>query len=85
LRHLILPVTRTLYLTSDYIIDLPSPRLLAIHRAYIFIFHLSNAENYINKILRDMDEMDIKKDGFTELGRLVRLKAGGWLDKVSIY
>ncbi len=31
-----------------------------------------------------MDEMDVKKDGSTELGRLVGLKAGGWLDEVSV-
>jgi hypothetical protein len=85
LRHLILPVTRTLYLTPDHIIDPFFPRLLAIYRACIFILHLSNVEDYINKILRDMDEVDIKKDGSTELGRLVRSKAGGWLNKVSVY
>jgi hypothetical protein len=84
LRHPILPVTRTLYLTPDHIIDPPFPRLLAIYRACVFIFHLSGAGDYINKILRDMDEVDVKKDGSTELGRLIGLKAGGWLDKVSV-
>jgi hypothetical protein len=80
----ILPVTRTLYLTPDHTIDPPSPRLLAIYRACAFILHLSGAGDYINKILRDMDEVDVKKDGSTELGRLVGLKAGGWLDEVSV-
>jgi len=84
LRHPILPVTRTLYLTPDHTINPPSPRLLAIHRACVFILHLSGAGDYINKILRDMDEVDVKKDGSTELGRLVGLKAGGWLDEVSV-
>jgi hypothetical protein len=49
----------------------------AIYRVYIFILYLSNAKNYINKILRDIDEVDIKKNGFTELRRLIRLKTGG--------
>jgi hypothetical protein len=77
LRYLILPATRTLYLTSDYIINLSFPRLLAIYRVCVFIFYLSGARDYINKILRDKDEVDVKKDGSTELGRLVGLKAGG--------
>ena len=43
---------------------------------YIFILYLSNTGDYINKIFRDIDKVNIKKDGFTELGRLVRLKTG---------
>jgi hypothetical protein len=79
-----LPITRTLLLTPNRIIDPPSRRLLTIHRACAFILYLSGAGDYINKILRDMDEVDIKEDGSTELGRLVGLKAGGWLDEVSV-
>ncbi|KAI1111678.1 hypothetical protein F5Y14DRAFT_424437 [Nemania sp. NC0429] len=76
-----LPVTRTLYLTNDRSIDPPSPRLLAVHRAIAHILHLSAAGDYIDKLLRDMDEQGIQADGSTELDRLIRLRLGGWLDQ----
>ncbi|RFU36171.1 hypothetical protein B7463_g157, partial [Scytalidium lignicola] len=71
-----LPVTRTLYLTETRTIDLPSPRLLAIHRAIAHILHLSAAGGYINRILKDMEEKGIQADGSTELARFVRLRLG---------
>lgn len=73
------PVTRTLILTDDRSIDPPSPRLLAIHSAIGHILHLSGAGNYINKIIRDMEETNIREDGSTELGRMMKLKLG-WSD-----
>ncbi|KAK2741512.1 hypothetical protein FQN55_008264 [Onygenales sp. PD_40] len=75
-----LPVTRTLFTTSDRTIDPPSPRLLAIHSAIAHILHLSAAGEYINKILSDMEKIATQEDGSTELGRLVGLGLGGWFD-----
>jgi hypothetical protein len=76
LRDSIFPVTRTLYLTLSRTIDSPSPRLLAIHRVCVTILHLSGAGNYINDILRDIKKFIIKKNEFSELGRLILLRAG---------
>jgi len=83
-RHPILPVTRTLLLTSDHTIDPPSPRLLTIHRAIARILNLSGAGDYINRILRDLDEVEIKGDGSTKLAPILSLKLGGWFDGVSV-
>ncbi|KAI3326742.1 hypothetical protein HD806DRAFT_520481 [Xylariaceae sp. AK1471] len=75
------PITRTLYTTNDKSIDPPSPRLLAVHRAIAHILHFSAAGEYIDKLLRDMDEEGIQVDGSTELDRMLRLSLGGWLNK----
>jgi hypothetical protein len=80
----LLPITRTLHLTPDHTIDPPSPRLLAIHRAIGRILNLSGAGDYIDRILRDMDEVSIREDGSTELGHYIGLKLGGWLDGVPV-
>jgi len=80
LRDPAFPITRTLCLTTTRIIDPPSPRLLAVHRAIAHILHLSAAGEYIDKLLRDMDGKSIQADGSTELDRLVKLRLGGWLD-----
>ncbi|KAI0423937.1 hypothetical protein F5Y09DRAFT_336188 [Xylaria sp. FL1042] len=77
MRNLAFPITRTLYLTDDRSVDPPSPRLLAVHRAIAYILHLSGAGEYIDKLLRDIDEEGIKADGSTELDRLLRLRLGG--------
>jgi hypothetical protein len=66
-RDLLLPVIHTLYFTPDHIINPLSLRLLIIHRAIGRILNLSNAGNYINYILRDINEMDIKENRSTEL------------------
>ncbi|KAK2735650.1 hypothetical protein FQN55_002161 [Onygenales sp. PD_40] len=65
-----IPATRTLYPLHDRSIEPPSPRLLALHRAIAYILHLSRAGEYIDKILRDMEE-------------LVTLRLGGWLTGVA--
>ncbi|GAP87961.1 hypothetical protein SAMD00023353_1600370 [Rosellinia necatrix] len=83
-RDLGLPVTRTLYLTDTRTIDPPSPRLLAVHRAIAHILHLSAAGEYIDRLLRDMDEKGILADGSTDVGRLVKLSLSGWLDRSAI-
>ena len=84
LRDPIFPVTRTLHLTFNCTIDPPSLRLLAIHRSCRAILHLSGAGDHINEILRDIHEIDIKEDRSSELERLI-LKAGGWLDGISVH
>ncbi|KAI0448700.1 hypothetical protein F5B21DRAFT_518736 [Xylaria acuta] len=78
MRNLPFPITRTFYLTDDGLIDPPSPRLLAVHRAIAHILRLSGAGEDIDKLLRDMDEQGIQADGSTELDRLVRLGLGGY-------
>lgn len=80
----ILPVTRTLYLTPNHTIEPPAPRLLAIHSAIGHILHLSGAGEHIDRIIRDIDEVDIMENGSTELGLYVGLKLGGWMDAVPV-
>ncbi len=83
---LLLPVTRTLFLTPERTIDPPSPRLLAIHRAVARILHLSAAGGYIDQVLQDMrdaGERGAQADGSTDLGRLVHL--GLWQDGSRTY
>ncbi|EEP80427.1 predicted protein [Uncinocarpus reesii 1704] len=79
-RLLRLPLTRKLLLSKSQLIEPPSPRLLALHRAIAHILHLSGAGEYIDKILRDFEEAGVQEDGTTELSRLVNWKATGWLD-----
>ncbi|KAI8647990.1 HNHc domain-containing protein [Fusarium keratoplasticum] len=74
----LLPVSRTLYLTESKTIDPPSARLLAIHNAIAHILHLSAAGNYIDRILRDLEEHGVREDGSTDLGRFVKLRLNGW-------
>ena len=69
-----MPITRDLFITSDHNIDPPMPRLLAIHRACCLIVHLSGAGGYINKVLRDMEEIGVRSDGTTELGSIITLR-----------
>ena len=73
----ILPKTKTLRTHST--IDPPNPRLLALRSAIAKILHASAAGEYINKILRNMDDDMVQSDGSTALGHLVRLRVGGWV------
>ncbi|KAK2750019.1 hypothetical protein FQN55_002737 [Onygenales sp. PD_40] len=77
-----LPVTRTLLLSPNHTIDPPSARLLALHHAIAIIIALSAAGEYMDQILRDMEEVCVRSDGSAEIGRIVSLKIGGWLDGV---
>lgn len=81
MRNLSFLMTRTLYLTDDRLIDPPSPRLLAVHRAIAYILRLSGAGEYIDNIIRDCEEESIRADGSTDLDRILRLSLGGWLNK----
>ncbi len=74
-----IPVTRTLLLSATRTIDPPSPRLLAVHRAIAHILRLSGAGDYLDQLLRDIDENGVRADGSTDLGCLLRLGLGGWL------
>ncbi|KAK0655381.1 hypothetical protein B0T16DRAFT_317309 [Cercophora newfieldiana] len=66
------PITRTLFIHPS--IDPPAERLLALHSAIAHILHLSGAGDYIERILRDMEEGGVvKEDGSTQLGVLVNL------------
>ncbi|KAM5471086.1 hypothetical protein MauCBS54593_003424 [Microsporum audouinii] len=74
------PITRTLLLSPGHTIDPPSAKLLALHRAIARIMELSAAGTYIERIIRDMEEVWVRSDGSAELGKIVGLKLGGWLD-----
>ncbi|KAJ6114137.1 hypothetical protein N7512_007582 [Penicillium capsulatum] len=84
LRDPLFPVTRTLTLSPNRTIDPPSARLLEVHRAIALIMKLSAAGEYIEKVLRDMEELDVREDGSTHLGYLTGLRLGGWLKALSV-
>lgn len=65
------PVRRTLFLHPS--IDPPLERLLELHSAIGHILHLSGAGEYINVILRDMEDGVVREDGSTQLGALVNV------------
>ena len=67
-------LSRILYLIITRTIDLPSPRLLAVHRSITHILHLNAAGGYINRILEDLNKKNIKTDGSTELRHLIELR-----------
>ncbi|OAL62626.1 hypothetical protein A7C99_5008 [Trichophyton rubrum] len=80
LRDPLFPVTRTLLLSPSRTIDPPSARLLGVHRAIAKIMNLSGAGEYIEEVLRDLEETDVRADGSTNLGRVINLQLGGWLN-----
>ncbi|KAJ5677682.1 uncharacterized protein N7477_003315 [Penicillium maclennaniae] len=61
------------------------PRLLDVHRAIALIMKLSGASEYIERVLRDIEELDVKEDGSTHLGHLAGLRLSGWLDTLSVH
>jgi hypothetical protein len=79
------PLTRTLFTTLDRTIDLPSSRLLAIHWACSLILHLSGAGEFVNKVIRDMDEKAVESDGTTELGMLITLGLRQWDGSLRVH
>ncbi|EFR04059.1 hypothetical protein MGYG_07065 [Nannizzia gypsea CBS 118893] len=80
-----LPVTRKLFFSQGKTIDPPSPRLLALHRAIAHILNLSGAGEYIDKLLRDLEEIGVQADGSTDLGRLITFRLGGQDKFVQAY
>lgn len=85
LRDPLFPVTRTLTLSPTRVIDTPSRRLLDVHRAIALIIKLSSAGEYIENILRDIEEVNIKADGSTNLDHIMSLRLGGWLNTLYIF
>ncbi|CAG8139265.1 unnamed protein product [Penicillium olsonii] len=85
LRDPLFPVTRSLTLSPQRTVDPPSPRLLDVHRAIALIMKLSGAGEYIDRVLRDMEELDVREDGSTHLGYLAGLRLGGWLNTLSVH
>ncbi|KAJ5200406.1 hypothetical protein N7472_005610, partial [Penicillium cf. griseofulvum] len=77
LRDPLFPVTRSLTLSPHRTVDPPSPRVFDIHRAIILIMKLSSASEYIKRVLRDIEELDVREDGSTHLGYLTGLRLGG--------
>ncbi|KAJ6120021.1 hypothetical protein N7523_004301 [Penicillium sp. IBT 18751x] len=85
LRDPLFPVTRSLTLSPDRTVDPPSLRILGVHRAIALIMKLSGAGEYIERVLREMEELDVKEDGSTRLGHLAGLRLSGWLDTLSAH
>ncbi|KAH6624130.1 hypothetical protein B0J18DRAFT_444384 [Chaetomium sp. MPI-SDFR-AT-0129] len=65
------PVRRTFF--SHPSIDPPLERLLQLHSAIGHILHLSGASEYIDDILRDMEDRVVREDGSTQLGAMVNV------------
>ena len=80
------PVVRTLTFDSDYssTIDLPSPRLLAVHRAIARIMEVSNAGPYVKDLLRNIEGDSVRADGPTNLRVMIRLWLGGLRDRLAV-
>ncbi|KAJ5798999.1 uncharacterized protein N7503_006504 [Penicillium pulvis] len=85
LRDPLFPVTRSLTLSPHRTIDLLSARLLDVHRAIAHIINMSGAGEYIDKVLWDMEELDVREDGLTRLGYLAGLRLNGWFTTLSVY
>lgn len=85
LRDPLFPVTRTLSLSSSRTIDPPDHRLLGVHCAIAHIMKLSGAGEYIEKILRDIEEVDVNSDGSTNLGYITGLRLDGWLNTLAVF
>ncbi|KOC07174.1 hypothetical protein AFLA70_71g003660 [Aspergillus flavus AF70] len=74
-----LPVTRTLFITPDRSVDPPSVELLKLHYAIARITHMRGAGEYIDNILRRIDQTDerqLSANGSTPIDHYIRLKPG---------
>lgn len=85
LRDPIFPITRKLTLSPNDTVSLPDPRLLRVHSAVAHIMKLSGAGDYIERVLRDIEEVDVKVDGSTNLGYLTGLRLNGWLSTLAVF
>lgn len=85
LRDPLFPVTRTLTLSPSRTIDPPDTKILRVHCAIAHIMKLSGAGEYIERILRDMEDADVKADGSTNLGYLTGLRLDGWLNTFTAF
>jgi hypothetical protein len=59
--------------------------LLGVHRAIAHISKLSGAGDYIEQILRDMEQVAVEADGSTNLGDIMRLRFDGWLNQLTVF
>jgi hypothetical protein len=73
---------RILYLIIIRTIDPSFFRLFAVYRSIARILHLNTAGDYINRILEDLDKINIKTNEFTELEYFIKLKLNEWWDKI---
>jgi hypothetical protein len=78
------PVTRTPTRSPNDTINIPSPRLLGVHRAIPLILKLSGACDYIEQILRDLEQVTAEADGSTNLGDIMKLRFDGWVDQSAV-
>jgi HNH endonuclease len=79
----LLPTTRTIVPRMGY--EAPSPKLFAVHRAVGRILHLSGAGAYIDKLLRDLDDVAVvAEDGSTNLSEYLFARLGRF-QEVSAY
>ena len=46
---------------------------------------LSGVGKYIEKILQDMEEVDVNSDGSTNLGYITGLRLDGWLNTLAVF
>lgn len=85
MRDPIFPITCNLTLSPNHTVSPPDPRLLRVHSAIAHIMKLSGTGDYIERILRDIEDMDVKVDGSTNLGYLVGLRLNGWLSTLAVF
>ena len=62
--------------SPDKSVDMPSRRLLAIHRACAIILHLSAAGDYVDDVLYDYKKGKIRADGSTQVGNMIAMGLG---------
>ena len=82
-----LPVTRTLFITPDRSIEPPSRQLLEVHRAIAHILHHSAAGDYIDRLIRDMEDLqgeEVCPNGSTRLDEYVHFKIMSQFDGMII-
>jgi len=53
-----------------------------IHRTITLVLHQSDAGDYIDGILKHLDQINVRGDGSTEVGYLIELRLGGWLRSI---
>ncbi|KAI9651905.1 MAG: hypothetical protein M1829_002110 [Trizodia sp. TS-e1964] len=75
---------RTVRFESE-VIPLPSPRLLAVHKALARMMHLTGAGENITYQFRDYPDTEIAADGTTDLGALLTVGFFTKLTKGPIY
>jgi hypothetical protein len=66
------PNRRVTFVSYDGRYELPNPKLLEVHAAVARILHLTGAGEYIEKVLRDREDIaHLATDGSTDVTRLL--------------